>query len=79
MSKKTQDFCVKLVEAVEKYPCLYNYKIPEYSRSEITDKAWAEVATECNETGIYIHLFIHNERTGFLSLIHQNKHKHKIY
>jgi hypothetical protein len=38
-----QDFCIKLVQAVEKYPCLYNYKLSDYSRKDVVDKAWVEV------------------------------------
>jgi len=40
-----------LVEAVEKYPCLYNFKIPEYARRDITDNTWSKVAEEVKETG----------------------------
>lgn len=32
MSKKECVLTINLVEAVEKYPCLYNYKLPEYAR-----------------------------------------------
>lgn len=51
---KTKDECIltiSLVEVVEKYPCLYNYKIPEYARKDITEKAWSKVAEEVKETG----------------------------
>jgi hypothetical protein len=44
-----QDFCIKFVQAVEKYPCLYNYKLAYYSRKDIVDKAWVEVGKEINE------------------------------
>ena len=44
-----QDFCIKLVQAVEKYPCLYNYKLSDYSRKDVVDKAWVEVGKEVNE------------------------------
>jgi hypothetical protein len=44
---------IKFVKAVEKYPCLYNYKLPEYSRRDVTDKAWMNVAKEMNYTGNY--------------------------
>jgi hypothetical protein len=47
MSK--QDFCIKLVQAVEKYPCLHNYKLSDYSRKDIVDKAWVEIGKEVNE------------------------------
>lgn len=41
---------IKFVKIVEKYPCLYNYKLPEYSRRDVTDKAWMNVAKEMNYT-----------------------------
>lgn len=46
---------INLVKAVEKYPCLYNFKIPEYARKDITEKAWSKVAEEVKETGINIY------------------------
>jgi len=48
---KEENLTIKLVEAVEQYPCLYNYKIPEYARRDITEKAWSKVAEEVKETG----------------------------
>lgn len=39
---------------LEKYLYLYNYKMPEYLRTDITGKVWAKIAAEINETGIYI-------------------------
>jgi hypothetical protein len=47
MSK--QDFCIKFAQAVKKYPCLYNYKLSDYVRKDIVDKAWVEVGKEVNE------------------------------
>jgi hypothetical protein len=37
------------VQAVKKYPFLHNYKLSDYSRKDIVDKAWAEVGKEVNE------------------------------
>jgi hypothetical protein len=51
MAKNEQEFNVKLVEAVELCPYLDNYKLPEYSRDNITENAWAKVAEQLNETG----------------------------
>jgi len=51
MSKKECVLTINLVEAVEKYPCLYNYKLPEYARKDLTEKAWSKVAEEVKETG----------------------------
>jgi hypothetical protein len=39
MAKNELKYNVKLVEAVELYPCLCNYKLPEYSRKDITENA----------------------------------------
>ncbi|KAG8238879.1 hypothetical protein J437_LFUL018440, partial [Ladona fulva] len=33
-----------LGQRIEKYPCLYNHTLPEYSRKEVTEKAWSKVA-----------------------------------
>jgi hypothetical protein len=44
-----QDFCIKLVQAVGKYPCLYNYELSDYSRKNVVDKSWVEVGKEVNE------------------------------
>ena len=42
------EFCIKLVEAVEKYSRLFNYQLPDYSNKHVTDKAWENVAKEVN-------------------------------
>lgn len=42
---------IRFVQIIEKFPCLYNYNISEYSRKDITEKAWSEVAEEINSTG----------------------------
>lgn len=56
--KNELEFNGKLVDAVEKYTCLYNYKLPEYSRKDVTEKAWAAVAKEVNDTGkLFINIF----------------------
>jgi hypothetical protein len=46
MSKKECVLTINLVKAVEKYPCLYNYKLSEYARKDLTEKAWSKVAEE---------------------------------
>lgn len=48
---KEENLTIKLVETVEQYPCLYNFKIPEYARRDITEKARLKVAEEVKETG----------------------------
>ncbi|KAL3273910.1 hypothetical protein HHI36_015337 [Cryptolaemus montrouzieri] len=41
-------FNIKFVSEVEKYPCLYNYTMKEYSKKNITEKAWSEVGKAMN-------------------------------
>jgi hypothetical protein len=43
---------IKFVGEVEKHPMLYNFKLPGYSRKEITGKAWCEVRREVQMTGM---------------------------
>lgn len=50
-TKEESVLTINLVEAIEKHPCLYNFKIPEYARKNITEKAWSKVAEEVKETG----------------------------
>ena len=56
MSDRDQVFCIKLVEAVEKHPCLFNYSLPEYSNKIAQEKAWEVVAKEVDTSGKYITL-----------------------
>nr|XP_021186856.2 uncharacterized protein LOC110373816 isoform X1 [Helicoverpa armigera] len=35
-----------LIKTIEKFPCLYNYNLPEYLKRDITDSAWQEVASQ---------------------------------
>ena len=51
MGEKEQN--IKLVQKVEKYPWLHNYKLPQYSRKDHTEKAWNEVAVKMEMTGMY--------------------------
>ncbi|XP_059061561.1 uncharacterized protein LOC131854461 [Achroia grisella] len=39
-----------LVKSIEKFPCLYNYNLSDYSKKELTDRAWNEVANETKLT-----------------------------
>lgn len=48
-----QELNLRLVGEVEKHEELYNYKLPEYSRKDVTEKAWQEVAAELNMTGTF--------------------------
>jgi len=58
MARNEQECNVMLVQAVELYPSLYNYKLSEYSRKDITENAWAKVAQQVNETGKCFILFV---------------------
>ena len=46
-----QELNVKFVGEVEKHEELYNYKLPAYSRKDVTEKAWQMVAAEVNMSG----------------------------
>ncbi|XP_050300458.1 uncharacterized protein LOC126738981 [Anthonomus grandis grandis] len=41
-----RDNNLKIVIEVEKFPCLYNFKRSDYSRKDITEKAWHEISKE---------------------------------
>lgn len=43
---------IKFVEEVEKHELLYNYYLPGYSRKDLTEKAWHEIAVNVNMTGM---------------------------
>ncbi|XP_063241794.1 uncharacterized protein LOC134542872 [Bacillus rossius redtenbacheri] len=45
-----QAFNIKFVNEVEKHPELYNYKLKGYSKKDVTDKAWNDVAKEVQLT-----------------------------
>lgn len=42
---------LKLVEQVEKHPCLFNHKLAAYSNKIETEKAWEKVAKEMEIEG----------------------------
>ncbi|XP_030758047.1 uncharacterized protein LOC115883776 [Sitophilus oryzae] len=41
---------IRFVQIIEKYSCLYNYNLSEYSRRDVTEKAWCDIAEETNST-----------------------------
>ncbi|KAI5720473.1 uncharacterized protein LOC103518594 [Diaphorina citri] len=43
-----QERNLKLIKEVQKHEELYNYTLPEYSRREVTDKAWQKVSARVN-------------------------------
>ncbi|KAF5284715.1 hypothetical protein FQR65_LT13417 [Abscondita terminalis] len=47
---ENQVFNTKLVEAVEKHPCLYHYNLKEYSNRNKVQAAWETIAQEMEST-----------------------------
>lgn len=43
---------LQLVVEIEKYPCLYNFQLADYSRKDITDRSWKLVAEKRRLTGM---------------------------
>lgn len=43
---------LQLVLEIEKYPCLYNFKLPEYSRKDITDRSWRLISENRGLSGM---------------------------
>lgn len=55
MAKKDDPvYNIKLVEEIEKHPCLYNYKLSDYSKRDVTDLAWESVAKSLKDKGTFI-------------------------
>lgn len=44
---------IKFVQEVEKYPCLYNWFIPEYVRKDLTEQAWSDIGKKFKLTGLF--------------------------
>lgn len=40
---------MKVVEAIEKYSCFYNYKIQADCRKKCVEKVWVEIRNEVND------------------------------
>lgn len=66
---------IKFVSEVEKYPCLYNYNMKEYSKKDITEKAWVAVGNAVNLSGwcfflclIAIIIMVYSSVKQFLAL-----------
>lgn len=57
---------IKLVRLVKKYPCLYNYMIPEYTKRDAVEKAWSKIASEMKMTSSTVRHKWRNIRTVFL-------------
>ena len=47
-----QELNLKFVKEVENHEELYNYRLPAYSRKDLTEKAWQDVAAQVNMPGM---------------------------
>lgn len=54
-----QELNLKFVKEVEKHEELYNYKLPAYSRKDLTEKAWQDVAAQVNMPGMKCSIIYH--------------------
>nr|XP_022910119.1 uncharacterized protein LOC111421208 [Onthophagus taurus] len=61
-----QETNIKFVKEVEKHEVLYNYHLSGYSRKEITEKAWQEVAAKVNMSAVECKEKWRNFRTVFM-------------
>lgn len=53
-----QQMNIIFVGEIEKHECLYNFTLPQYTRKDITEKAWQAVAEQVNLTGRYVQIYI---------------------
>ncbi|XP_072947640.1 uncharacterized protein [Epargyreus clarus] len=60
-----QMFNIAFVQEVERHPCLYNSKLQEYTRKDVTEKAWDKVGEKFNITGSQCREKWKNLRTVF--------------
>lgn len=49
--KDDQDFNIKFASLVESHPCLYDYTRGDYSKRNLQDNAWEQIAKEISESG----------------------------
>ncbi|CAG9790912.1 unnamed protein product [Diatraea saccharalis] len=61
-----------LVKSIEKFPCIYNYNCIDYSKKEVTDKAWNEIANETKLTVGECREKWKNLRYGFIRSLRPN-------
>ena len=43
----------KYYKSIENRPIIYDTKHPDYGDKDLTDKAWADIASELNSTGMF--------------------------
>ena len=53
MSAQQEDVsaAISFVKIVEQNPCLWNYSLKNYSRTDITSIAWKKIAEQLKDTG----------------------------
>jgi len=82
MSVSQEEACaaINLVKSIENNPCLWNYTMKSYCRSDLTTLAWKKIAAEIKDTGknvteyflpfinIYFHV-LYNILFGFLNYL----------
>ncbi|XP_045461353.1 uncharacterized protein LOC123671514 [Harmonia axyridis] len=74
-----REFYLKLIEAIEARPSLYNYNLKEYGKKDISEKNWLEVA---NETGKEVAICKdkwRNLRTVFTRHFKKSNTKYHLY
>ncbi|XP_072397090.1 uncharacterized protein [Diabrotica undecimpunctata] len=59
-------FNINFVRVIESRPCIWNYNLQEYSKRNVTEKAWVEIAKEVNDTVPNCRERWRNIRTAFL-------------
>lgn len=52
-------FNINFMGEVEKYPELYDYTLADYSRKDVTDRAWQEIAKEVKLSGLLTYHLIY--------------------
>ncbi|KAG8223267.1 hypothetical protein J437_LFUL001544 [Ladona fulva] len=71
--KEDANSVIPFVQLVEKYPCIWNYKLKTYSKTDVTRAAWREIAEEINDTEINCRERWKNIRTAFGRSLRQPK------
>lgn len=64
--KKDDDDAIKFVRLVKRFPCLYNYNLPEYTQRTKIDAAWQKIGHEMKLDAKTLRDRWRNYRTVFL-------------
>ncbi|CAH4036285.1 unnamed protein product [Pieris brassicae] len=72
---------VDFVRIIEQYPCLYDNRLAEYSRKDVTDQAWSEVSHLTNTSVSECQVKWRNIRNGFVRSLKSLPHgkQKKLY